>query len=80
MYLCEVALIDESFKYRKRVQKFLGKEKVIFLFIYLQTKELSGRVFQHLCEVVDDQSGKYHRKIVNIAKDIILDGKIFPPV
>ena len=44
------------------------------------TKELSGRVFEHLCEVVDDQSGKYHRKIFNIAKDIILDGtEVFFP-
>ena len=47
----------------------------IFFFSFLQQHQLSSKIFSYLCEVVDDDKDVYDKKIYDISKLIILEGK-----
>lgn len=47
----------------------------IFFFSFLQQHQLSSKIFSYLCEVVDDDKDVYDKKIYEISKLIILEGK-----
>ena len=47
----------------------------IFFFSFLQQHQLSSKIFAYLCKVVDDDKEVYDKKIYEISKLIILEGK-----
>ena len=53
----------------------LSYKNNIFFFSFLQQHQLSSKIFSYLCEVVDDDKDVYDKKIYEISKLIILEGK-----